>query len=119
MKKIIILAIGLAIAVTFVHDLGAWVTARRAVVEGSREAADVAAGLASEGERAATAAAAEVAAKRGVSVIEYRQDDTRVEVRASVEVTGTWVLAPISARIANRPAGTLPTIENLATQPVR
>lgn len=119
MRKIIIIAVVVAVAATLVHDLGAWVTARRAVVEGSREAAEVAAGVASQGRDVAARAAAEVAAKRGVRVIEYTQDETRVEVRARAEVGGTWVLAPISAKISGQPADTLPTIDNVATQPVR
>ncbi len=119
MKKLVVIALVLALAVTFVHDLGAYVGARRAVVEATRDAADVAAGLATSGRDAAARAAADSAADRGVTVYLYNQDSTRVEVWGKIEVEGTWVYAPATALIENRPSEQLPELEYYATAPIR
>lgn len=119
MKKALAFALVVALAVTFVHDLGAYVNARRAVAEGARDAADVAAGLASTGRDAAARAAADKALERGVTVYLYNQDGTRVEVWTKIEVEGTWVYAPVIAFIQGRPAGQLPALEYYASTPIR
>jgi Flp pilus assembly protein TadG len=118
-EEILIVALVVALAVTFVHDLGEYVSARRAVVEGARDAADVAAGLASTGRDAAARAAADKALERGVTVYLYDQDGTRVEVWAKIEVDGTWVYAPVTAFIEGRPADQLPVLEYYASAPIR
>ena len=119
MKNVILIALGVALAVTFVHDLGAYVNARRTVIEATREAADVAAGVATTGRDAAARAAADTAAEYGVTVYLYNQDNTRVEVWGKIEVTGTWVYAPVTGRIQNRPADQLPVLESYASAPIR
>jgi Flp pilus assembly protein TadG len=119
MKRVLIIALVIALAVTFVHDLGAYVSARRAVAEGARDAADVAAGLASTGRDAAARAAADKALERGVTVYLYDQDGTRVEVWAKIEVEGTWVYAPVTGFIEGRPAEQLPVLEYYASTPIR
>lgn len=119
MKKILVIALVVALAVTFVHDLGAYVNARRALVEGTRDAADVAAGVATTGRNAAARAAADKALERGVTVYLYDQDGTRVEVWGRIEVEGTWVYAPVTGFIEERPAEQLPVLEHYASTPIR
>lgn len=119
MKKLLIIAVVLAVAITFVHDLGAYVNARRALIEGSREAAEVAAGLGSSGRDEAARSAAEKAAERGVTVYMYNQDSTRVEVWAKIEVDETWVYAPVTALIEGRDADQPPVLEHYETSPLR
>ncbi|MFU8890103.1 MAG: hypothetical protein ACNA76_00395 [Anaerosomatales bacterium] len=119
MKKILIIALVVALAVTFVHDLGAYVSTRRAVVEAARDAADVAAGLASSGRDAAARAAADKALERDVTVYLYNQDETRVEVWAKKELEGTWVYQPVTGLIEGRPAEQPPVLEYYASTPIR
>lgn len=119
MKKVLLIALGIALAVAFVHDLGAYVNARRAVIEATRSAAEVAAGLATTGRDAAARAAAATAAEYGVTVYLYNQDNTRVEVWGKIEVEDTWVYAPVTGWIEDRPPDQLPVLENYATSPIR
>jgi hypothetical protein len=119
MKRVLLIALGVALAVTFVHDLGAYVNARRNVVEATRDAADVAAGVATSGRDAAARAAVETAAVYGVTVYLYNQDNTRVEVWGKMEVTDTWVYAPVTGWIEGRPADQLPVLEYYASAPIR
>ncbi|MBE0417752.1 MAG: hypothetical protein IBX63_08295 [Coriobacteriia bacterium] len=119
MKKVVVIALIVAVAVTFVHDLGAYVSARQAIVEASRDAADVAAGLATTGRDAAARAAADTASERGVTVYLYDQDGTRVEVWAKVEVEDTWIYAPVTAFVEGRPSEQLPVLDYRATAPIR
>jgi Flp pilus assembly protein TadG len=119
MKRVLLIALGVALAVTFVHDLGAYVNARRSVIEATREAADVAAGVATTGRDAAARAAVDAATEYGVTVYLYNQDNTRVEVWGKIEVTDTWVYAPVTGWIEGRPADQLPVLENYASTPIR
>lgn len=119
MKRVLLIALGIAVAVTFVHDLGAYVNARRTVVEATRDAADVAAGVATSGRNEAAVAAVDTAAEYGVTVYLYNQDNTRVEVWGKIEVQDTWVYGPVTAVIENRPTGEPPVLENYATDPIR
>lgn len=119
MKKIIVIAVVIAIAVVIVHDLGAFVTARRMVTEGTREAGDVAAGLATQGRDTAAREAVATAAKRGVEIVSFNQDETYVEVEGRIEISGTWVYAPLVARISNRPPDELPVLKHQVRTPIR
>jgi len=118
-RKVLLIALVIALAVTFVHDLGAYVNARRTVVEATRDAADVAAGIATTGRDAAARAAADTAAGYGVTVYLYNQDETRVEVWGKIAVEDTWVYAPVTGWIENRPPDESPVLENYATAPIR
>jgi len=118
-KKLLIIAVVLAVAITFVHDLGSYVNARRRLIEGSREAAELAAGMGASSRDEAARAAAERAAERGVTVYMYNQDSTRVEVWAKIEVEDTWVYAPVTAFIEGRDADQVPVLEHYETSPLR
>lgn len=113
------IALGIALAIVFVNDLGAYATARRTVIEATQGAADVAAGVALSGRDAAGRAAVASASERGVTVYLYNQDDARVEVWGRIEVTDSWVYAPAVALIEGRPRDELPVLESYATSPVR
>lgn len=119
MKKVLVIALIVGVAVTFVHDLGAYVDVRRTLVEATRDAADIAAGLATTGRDTAARAAADAAAERGVTVYLYDQDDTRVEIWAKMEVEGTWVYGPFTALVEARPSEQPPMLEYYATTPIR
>ncbi|HET6498024.1 MAG TPA: hypothetical protein VFH17_03115 [Coriobacteriia bacterium] len=119
MKKVVFVALGIALAIVFINDLGAYVSARRAVIEATRQAADTAAGAAQSGRDAAARAAAETAAQQGVTVYLYDQDDTRVEVWGRIEITGSWVYAPAAALLEGRPRDELPVLESYSTTPIR
>ncbi len=118
MKKIIVIAVVLALAAVFVNDLGAFVNTRRELVEATREAADVAAGTRGDRNTAGRAAAA-AAAARGVEVYLYDQDGTRVQVWARAEIEGTLVYGRVLALIAGEPLDTPPVLEHYETRPVR
>lgn len=119
MKKLLIVAVVLAVAITFVHDLGVYVSARRALVESTRDAAELAAGMSNASRDEAARAAADKAAERGVTVYMYDQDGTRVELWTRIEVEGTWVYAPVSAFIEGRASEDPPVLEHYETSPVR
>lgn len=112
------IALVLATAAVFVNDLGAYVNARRHLVEGTRDAATTAAGVGAGRDTAARAAADE-ALKRGVEVYLYNQDGSRVEVWSRIPVEGTLVYGPIMSLVAGEPLDTLPVLEHYETSPVR
>lgn len=119
MKKLVLVALGIALAIVFVNDLGAYVTARRTVIEATRQAAETAAGVAVDGRDAAARAAAQTAEERNVTVYLYDQDETRVEVWGRIEITDSWVYAPAVALLEGRPRDELPILESYATTPIR
>jgi hypothetical protein len=110
-KKVIVTALIVAVAVTFVHDLGAYVNARRTVVEAARDAADVAAGVATSGRDAAARAAADSAADSGATVYLYDQDSTRVEVWGKDRGRRHMGVRTVTAFVEDRPSDQLPTLD--------
>ena len=118
MKKILVIALIVGVAAIFVNDLGAYVGARRDLVEGARDAANAAAGTGGSRDAAARAAA-EAAHARGAEVYLYNQDGSRVEVWARIPIEGTIAYGPIRSLIAGDPFSTVPLLEYYETTPVR
>lgn len=107
MKKLLGIALLLAIVATGINDLGRWATASYDLgitTDGiAQHAADIE--RRTRGSRESVGIAAAVyGSQQGVTVTTYDQDDTRVYVTTQAKVTGTWLLAPVSALLRSKPA---------------
>ena len=106
MKKLLATALVLAIAITFVNDLGRWVTASYSLDKHLREVADNASAAARLNQAKGWPTAASTARGYGVQVTGYSQTNLQVVLTARAPVTGTWVVGPGLALLASQPAAT-------------
>jgi len=106
MKKLLLTVLVVAIAVTFINDLGRWVTASYNLDSNLREVADNAAAAARLNPARGWPVASETARKYGIEVTAYEAKNMEVRVVARMPVTGTWVVGPGMALLAKKPAST-------------
>lgn len=106
MKRALMVALAVGLAIVFVNDLGRWVTTSYNLDTHLREIADNASAAARTNPQAGWPAAAQTAAKYGITVTGYSQLDQEVIVTAQAPVTGTWVTGPALALVAKRPTST-------------
>jgi hypothetical protein len=106
MKRLLAALLVLAIASTFVNDLGRWVTASYNLDNHIREVADNASAAARLDQARGWPAASETARRYGIEVTGYSQKNAEVIVTARVPVTGTWVVGPGLALLAKQPMST-------------
>jgi len=114
-KRLLIALVVLAIAVTFVNDLGRWVTASYDLDNRLREVADDASAAARLNQTRGWPTASETAHKYGIEVTGYEQKNMEVVVTARMPVTGTWVVGPSLALLAKQPIATPFYVEARAT----
>lgn len=106
MKKLLIALVVFAIAVTFVNDLGRWVTTSYDLDNHLREVADNASAAARVNQTRGWPTAFETARTYGIEVTGYDQRNMQVVVTARMPVTGTWVVGPGLALLARQPTAT-------------
>jgi hypothetical protein len=106
-KKFLIALLLIAVAATFVNDLGRWVTTSYSLNAHVREIADNAASAARSDPRQGRLAAVRTAAAAGIEVTGFSFRNTEVIVVARQPVLGTWVLGRAIA-MANRQPATTP-----------
>ena len=107
MKKLIIIALVIAVGAVFVNDVGRFTRARYNLDEATNYVVDETASAAGSLTRdKAAMKAAGLAQEEGIRVYQYNQNGTGVEVWTEIDVAGTWVLARYSAWRQGRPSGT-------------
>lgn len=93
MKKLIIIALVIAVGAVFVNDVGRFTRARYNLTESTNFVVDEAASFAGSLTREKAAMrAATLAQKDGVRVYQYDQNATGVQVWTEIDVDGTLVL---------------------------
>lgn len=106
MKKLLVALVVLAVAVTFVNDLGRWVTASYNLDNHLREVADNASAAARLNQARGWPTASETARTYGIEVTGYSVKNMEVIVTARMPVTGMWVVEPVLALLARQPTTT-------------
>ena len=103
MRRAAAIALTVAVALVFLNDVGRWVNAQSQLNESTSELAEWAAvNLHDQNREQAGKLVASEAAKRGVTVYQYDQDQTAVRIWTSVDVPGTWVVGPYIAITSKR-----------------
>lgn len=117
MKKLLGIAIAVALVAIVLNDGGRYLAAWNGLDTLAQNCAVAAAGTQSRDRNEAAKAAVAVASTEGATVYLYDQDEATVHVWVEKPVTGTWVLARIWAPIMGQPAGTVMkvTAEKTAT----
>jgi len=106
MKKLLIGLLIIALAATFINDLGRWVTTSYHLDSNLREIADDAAAAARVSPTRGAPTASETARAYGIEVTAYEQKNNTVYVTARMPVTGTWLVGPVLAYLAKKPVAT-------------
>lgn len=103
MKKIIWTVVFVALAATFVNDVGRYAKARYDLSKIALETVGQVSTMRSQSRDQNARDAARYASSRGATVYAYDEDDSRVYVWLQMPVEGTWILAPGLALIAGEP----------------
>lgn len=107
MKKLIIIALVVALGAVFVNDMGRFTRARYNLDEATNQVVDETASFAGSMTRdQAAMKAATLGQERGVRVYQYDQNGTGVEVWTQIDVPGTLVLARYAAWRDGKPQET-------------
>ena len=98
MRRVIGIALVVAIALVFLNDVGRWVNSQSRLNESTAQLAEWAAtNLAGKSRSAAAQAVGDEGTKHGIRVYQYDQDQSTVRIWSSVDVPGTWVIGPYVA----------------------
>ena len=106
MKRLIVIAIVVALVATFINDLGRYAKTRYDLSNTAMTTADALVDEPSASRDTNARAAARLAQAEGATVYLYDQDDTKIYVWVQKPVEGTWALAPIMALISGSPIDT-------------
>lgn len=108
MKKLLGIALLVAIVATGINDIGRYFTTRYTLGETSGEIARAAADRARAGNSrdAVAMEAATFAVQRGIEVTAYDQNTNLVTVYTRAKVEGTWVLTRVVALVGGNPMET-------------
>lgn len=107
MKKLIVIALIVALGAVFVNDVGRFARARFNLDESTNRVVDETASFAGSLSRdKAAMQAATLAQQHGIRVYQYDQNGTGVELWTEIDVPGTWVLSRYAAWRDAKPAGT-------------
>jgi len=98
MKRIIVIVIVLAIAATFINDVGRYARTRYNLDGATNDIVDASASTARDKSRNEAAQEAAVNAQaEGIRVTAFSKDELKVQVWTAADVSGTWVLGRFSA----------------------
>ncbi len=106
MKKIFWTVLFVALAATFVNDVGRYAKARYDVSKIATETVQNVSNSRDQSRDQNARDAAQYAASRGATVYAYDQDDSKVYAWLQMPVEGTWVLGPGMALLAGEPIKT-------------
>ncbi len=104
MRRALWIALLIAVAVVFLHDVSRWVNTQSRLNESTTQLADWATEVVRPMNRdAASQVVTAEGAKRGVRVYQYDQDQDTLMIWGAADVPGTWVIGPYRAVMKGTP----------------
>lgn len=104
MRRALWIALLLAVALVFLHDVSRWVNTQSRLNESTTQLADWATEVVRPMNRdAASRVVTAEGAKRGVRVYQYDQDQDTLMIWGAADVPGTWVIGPYRAVMKGTP----------------
>jgi hypothetical protein len=106
MRRAIWIALLIAVALVFLHDVSRWVNTQSRLNESTTQLANWATEVVRPLSRDAGAQIVTAeGAKRGVRVYQYDQDQDTLMIWGAADVPGTWVIGPYRAIMKGIPIG--------------
>jgi len=119
-KKLIVIALVVALAAVFINDVGKFTRSRYNLDNATKQVVDEIASHAGSLPRdQAAQQAATLAQQNGIRVYQYDQNGTGVQVWTELPVEGTWVLGRLAAWRSGKPLDTAYVLRNYGTSVYR
>jgi len=119
-KKLIVIALVLAVGAAFVNDVGRFTRSRYNLDNATHQIVDEIAARAGRLPRdQAAGQVAALAQEKGIRVYQYDQNGTGVQVWTELPIEGTWVLGRFVAWRSGKPQGTAYVLRDYGTSVYR